>query len=94
MSMLLLERPAVVANDFECHPRVLRDRVDSAYAQEQAGAYDRLTLDDLVTGVWEGLVVRATVSCPVCAGPMMSDSNGIGAETPTGACRSCGSRLS
>jgi hypothetical protein len=99
MSTLLLERPPAVAHDFERDRRRLRDWPDSACGPERAGAYDRLTLDDLVTGVWEGLVVRATVPCPVCAGPMSSAAmtsaaDEIGAEAPTGACLSCGSRLS
>jgi hypothetical protein len=98
MSTLLLERSPVFAHDFgsdSCYLHDLRDRPgDSPCAPKRAGAHDRLTLDDLVTGVWEGLAVRATVSCPVCMGPMTFDSNGTGAETPTGACLSCGSRLS
>jgi hypothetical protein len=94
MSTLLLERPPAVAHDFERDPRDVHDRLDSACGPERAGAYDRLTLDDLVTSVWEGLVVRATVPCPVCAGPMTSAADEIGAEASTGACLSCGSRLS
>ncbi len=98
MSTLLLERPPVFAHDFGrdlCYPHDPRDRsTDSACTSERNGAYDRLTLDDLVTGVWEGLAVRATVSCPVCAGPMASGSGETGAETPMGACLSCGSQLS
>jgi hypothetical protein len=94
MSTLLLERPPAVAHDLEGDPHGLRDRPSSARGPERAGAYDRLTLDDLVTGVWEGLVVRATVPCPVCAGSMTSAAGGISAEAPAGACLSCGSRLS
>jgi hypothetical protein len=94
MSTLLLERPPAVAHDFERDRRGLHERPDSACGPERAGAYDGLTLDDLVTGVWEGLVVRATVPCPVCAGPMTSAADGIGAEAPAGVCLDCGSRLS
>jgi hypothetical protein len=94
MSTLLLDRPPIVTHDFECDPCGLHDRPDSACALGRAGAYDRLTLDDLVTGAWEGLAVHATVSCPVCAGPMASAAERTGAGTPTGACLSCGSRLS
>lgn len=94
MSTLLLERPLAVAHDFEDDPHGLRDRPNSICGPERAGAYDRLTLDELVTGVWEGLVVRAIVPCPVCAGPMTSAAGGNSAEAPGGACLSCGSRLS
>lgn len=94
MSTLLLERPPTAAYDFERDPHDPHDRPESACVPGRVSAYDRLTLDGLVTGVWEGLLVRATVSCPVCAGPMVSRAGEIGAETPTGACLSCGSRLS
>lgn len=94
MSTLLLERPPAVAHDFDRDPRGLRDRPHSVCGPKRVGAHDRLTLDDLVTSVWEGLVVRATALCPVCAGPMTSAADGIGVEAPTGACLSCGSRLS
>lgn len=98
MSPLLLERPPVFEHDFRrdpCYQHDSCDRpADMARTPERDGAYDRLTLDDLVTGVWEGLAVRATVSCPVCAGPMASGSGEAGAEMPMGACLSCGSQLS
>ncbi len=95
MSTLLLERPPVIGHDFACDPRGPHDQpADCAHTPKRCGAYDRLTLDDLVTGVWEGLAVRATVSCPVCAGPMAVSSGESGAEAPTGACLSCGSQLS
>jgi hypothetical protein len=95
MSTLLLERPPVFAHDFERYPPDPSDRpADSNCAPERDGAHDRLTLDDLVTSAWEGLAVRATVSCPVCAGPMSSRSSETREDTPTGACLSCGSQLS
>jgi hypothetical protein len=31
---------------------------------------DGLTLDDLITGVWEGLLADETVCCPACGGAM------------------------
>lgn len=95
MSTLLLEQPPVAAHYFGYGPPDPDDRQeDSAYTLERVGTYDALTLDDLVTGVWEGLAARATVSCPVCTGPITSGSNGLNAETRAGVCRSCGSRLS
>jgi hypothetical protein len=95
MSTLLLEPPPVFAHDFECYQHDPSDRsAGSTGAPERDGAYDRLTLDDLVTSVWEGLAVRATVSCLVCAGPMASGPGETGAQTPMGACLNCGSQLS
>lgn len=95
MSALLLdERPLAVAGEFERDPCDLHDRSDRACVPERAGVHDRLTLDDLVTSLWEGLAVRATVACPVCAGPMASGTDKPGLDTPTGTCLCCGSRLS
>jgi hypothetical protein len=59
-----------------------------------ADAHGRLTLDDLITGVWEGLAVRGTVSCPVCASPMASRPTELGGDVRIGACLGCGSRIS
>ncbi len=50
------------------------------------------TLDDLIAGVWEGLVAHATVACPVCAGEM-EPAYGAHARPIGGRCRECGSTL-
>lgn len=34
--------------------------------------YGGLTLDDVITGVWEGLASGKTVRCPACGGIMRS----------------------
>ena len=44
--------------------------MDGALLGEMADVHGRLTLDELITGVWEGLAVRGAVECPVCASPM------------------------
>ncbi len=67
MSTLLLERPPALEEGFE---HGARRRLGGAPDTGQVDAHGRLTLDDLIVGVWEGLAVRATVQCPVCAGPM------------------------
>jgi hypothetical protein len=90
MTALLLERSPVLDEGFE---RDARRRLDGALLAGKTDAHGRLTLDDLITGVWEGLAVRATVNCPVCAGPMASRFPSSEDE-PTGTCLSCGSRLS
>lgn len=51
----------------------------------------RLTLEALVSGVWEGLVARRSVACPVCGGAM-HPAGGAGATM--GHCRDCGASLS
>jgi hypothetical protein len=91
MSTLLLERSPALDEGFE---RDAPHRLDGAFYEGAADAHGRLTLDDVITGAWEGLAVRGTVTCPVCANPMAARSPGHGGDTPTGACLSCGSRLS
>jgi hypothetical protein len=55
-------------------------------------SHDGLTLDDLITGVWEGLSTHHTVTCPVCSGKM-APRYGSGARPVGGRCRRCGSTL-
>jgi hypothetical protein len=93
MSTLLLERSLVLEEGFACDDvRLRRDGVLSAGTTEVHGG---LTLDDLITGVWESLAVRGTVACPVCVSSSMagrtSENGGDGHE---GSCLNCGSRLS
>jgi hypothetical protein len=91
MTTLLLERSPALEEGFE---QDTRRRLGGTPVSGQADAHGRLTLDDLITSVWEGLAVRATVQCPVCAGPMTSDCPRDGrGGAPTGVCPSCGSRL-
>jgi hypothetical protein len=91
MTALLLERHPALDEGSE---RGARCRLDGALLAGSMDAHGGLTLDDLITGVWEGLAVRDTVNCPVCQGPMASPSP-AGREDPlTGACIGCGTRLS
>jgi ribosomal protein S27AE len=47
----------------------------------------RLTLDDLIVGVWEDLLSRRPAACPMCGGTMTAlDERG-------GACGGCGATL-
>jgi hypothetical protein len=91
MTTLLLERSTALEEGFE---HDTHHRLGGALLAGHTDAHGRLTLDDLITSVWEGLAVRATVQCPVCAGPMASGSRECGGSAPAGACLSCGSRLS
>jgi hypothetical protein len=52
-----------------------------------------LTLDDLVTGVWEGLTAHETACCPACGGAM-APRYAAGPGVVGGACRDCASQLS
>jgi hypothetical protein len=50
------------------------------------------TLDDLVAGVWEGLLAGAPADCPAC-GAVMSPRHSAGAGIVGGRCGGCGSSL-
>jgi hypothetical protein len=90
MSTLLLERSPAFDESFE---RDTHLRLDGALLAGMADAHGRLTLDELITGVWEGLAVRGTVECPVCANPMTLSSRSGGDSQQTGSCLGCGSQL-
>jgi hypothetical protein len=91
MSTLLLERSPALDEGFE---RDAPFRLDRALFAGTADAHGRLTLDDLITGAWEGLAVRGTVTCPVCTGPMTAQGLEHEGYSPTCACLDCGSQLS
>ena len=50
---------------------------------------DRPSLDDLVSGAWEGLAARGAATCPVCEGEMAVRLPG----ELTGHCADCGASL-
>jgi hypothetical protein len=54
-----------------------------------ASAGGRLTLGQVLDGVWEGLHAGGAAECPVCGGPMTS-----AAGTPAARCGDCGTTLS
>jgi hypothetical protein len=54
-----------------------------------ASAGGRLTLGQLLDGVWEGLHAGEVAECPVCRGQMSAPSG-----TGVARCGSCGSTLS
>jgi hypothetical protein len=50
------------------------------------------TLEDLIAGVWEGLAVRGTSSCPGC-GAELAARFGAHSRPVDGRCTSCGATL-
>ena len=60
--------------------------------RDDRSSHSRLTLDDLVLGVWEGLSSHHTVTCPVCSGKM-TPRYGSGARPVGGRCKRCASTL-
>jgi hypothetical protein len=91
MPTLLLERAPALGEGLEHEPR---RGLGDAGATGRTDAHGRLTLDELITSVWEGLAVRGTVSCPVCSGPMVTHSVDSDGERLTGTCIGCGASLS
>ena len=81
------ERPSILGgahhDDSSSHGHAPRDDRPSD---------SRLTLDQLITGVWEGLSSHHTVTCPVCSGKM-APRYGSGARPVGGRCQRCGSTL-
>ncbi|HTC60731.1 MAG TPA: hypothetical protein VK691_11515 [Solirubrobacteraceae bacterium] len=90
MSTSLLERAPTFDEGFE---HDTRPQLDGALFAGTADAHGRLTLDELITGVWEGLAVRGAVECPICASPMALSSHGCGDDRQIGSCIGCGSKL-
>jgi hypothetical protein len=90
-SMLALDlgfdRPSILgrSRDDDPAPRVHAPRDDQS-------SHSRLTLDDVVVGVWEGLSSHHAVTCPVCSGKM-TPRYGSGARPVGGRCKRCASTL-
>jgi hypothetical protein len=66
-------------------------------AQSEATLFDHLggepTLEELVSGVWEGLAAQKQVACPLCGGEMVAVF-GAHARPSHGRCGDCGTTLS
>jgi len=82
VSTLLLDYPA---------QGVVATRREDLDAPPDRG--DGPTLDELVTGVWEGLVARRVARCPACGGAMRP-RHLAGHGCAGGACDDCGAQLS
>ena len=69
---------------------VERDAEIPLWDEERGGA----TLDDLLSGAWEGLAAAPSPpACPVCGGELQPRWS-AGAGIVGGRCRDCGSELS
>ena len=69
---------------------VEREADEQLWSEDDGGA----TLDDLLSGAWEGLTAGASSTvCPVCAGALEPRWS-AGAGVVGGRCRDCGSELS
>jgi DnaJ-class molecular chaperone len=81
------DRPSILGGSREEQPGSHRPA-----PHEHHASHSRLTLDQLITGVWEGLSSHHTVTCPVCSGKM-APRYGSGARPVGGCCQRCGSTL-
>jgi hypothetical protein len=69
---------------------VEREADEQLWSEDDGGA----TLDDLLSGAWEGLTAGASSAvCPVCGGALEPRWS-AGAGVVGGRCRDCGSELS
>lgn len=85
MAPALLDRPRTL---FEEQPAGCALAPDNA-----AGMGGQATLEDAISGVWEGLAAHRAVVCVVCGG-RMSPRYGASGYTPVGGrCADCGSTL-
>jgi ribosomal protein S27AE len=66
-------------------------------AQSESTLFDDLggepTLDEVVSGVWEGLTAHQHAACPRCGGGMVA-VYGAHARPSAGRCGDCGTTLS
>jgi hypothetical protein len=60
---------------------------------EGRDARRRLTLDEVIVGVWEGLHADHTATCPICGGDMLP-RHGSGPRPVGGRCHDCGTTIS
>jgi hypothetical protein len=69
----------------------------TASASQSLSLFDGMggepTLDELMSGVWEGLTAHASASCPVCS-ERLDPEYGAHAKPIAGRCSRCGARLS
>jgi hypothetical protein len=89
MSTLLLDPPRERHELLEGRDDRLFAIDDYSNGMEGCGG---LTLDDLITGLWEGLSLHRTVNCPACGGAMKL-SSAAAPCSPEAACIDCGASI-
>jgi hypothetical protein len=88
MSVLAPERPLTL---FDLDRREVPDGGDQTSVPATSGGGP--TLEELISGVWEGLLAGIVVSCPACGGEM-APRHESGAAAHAGRCRDCGTSVS
>jgi hypothetical protein len=70
-----------------------RPRADIERSGErEVESHGPLTLDELIAGIWEGLIVDEVVHCPACHGRMTARA-AVQGEGLSGDCMDCGAQL-
>jgi hypothetical protein len=72
-------------------PSILGPADDEHHDELPAGGGP--TLEDVISGAWEGLAATRTAPCPVCSGTLVA-RYGSGSGPVAGRCNDCGSELS
>jgi hypothetical protein len=97
MSVALLDRrrqrpldgaPWEESSSWQARPRADIERS----GEREAESHGPLTLDELIAGIWEGLIVDETVHCPACHGRMVARAV-VRGEGLGGDCMDCGAQL-
>ena len=83
MSTLVLDRIEARLEGTDTMPSLIAPRTDPSGG---------LTLDQLITGVWEGLTAEESVRCPACGGTMVPRYS-AGATPVGGICHRCHSEM-
>ena len=94
---LSVDRPSLFDDPGDDRSRrpAARGRGPSERDQRPAGpgaARHAVTLDHVISGVWDDLSAHRTVTCPVCRG-QMAPRYGAGAQPVGGRCSRCNSSL-
>ncbi|MGN6190126.1 MAG: hypothetical protein ACTHOE_14630 [Conexibacter sp.] len=84
-----IERPASLFGPSDSEAEV-RTPADAAAPERDGGLSGRLTLDDAIVGVWEGLAARVAVACPLCGGALRPHAAPYAVG---GRCGDCGTTL-
>ena len=90
MAVLMAERIERPSSLFGDEPERQRAAGDARRRGRDDGLSGRLTLDEAIVGIWEGLAARATVACPLCGGALRPRPAGEGRG---GRCADCGTTL-
>lgn len=85
-----IERPASLFGPSETEAERRAPAVDAAARTRDIGLSGRLTLDDAIVGVWEGLAAQFVVACPLCDGGLRPLA---APDAAGGCCSDCGTTL-